>query len=73
MTRYAKPLTPTEMAALDDAEIDFSDQSELDASFWAKARVVMPEDLDARPIGVRSPDVLVAVGIAQDDGQKPSH
>ena len=70
MTRYAKPLTPTEMAALDDAEIDFSDQSELDASFWAKARVVMPEDLDARPIGVRPAGARAGGGVAGESWAK---
>ena len=53
MTRHPQPLSPAEMAARDDAEIDFSDQPELGTSFRAKARVVMPEDLDACPIGVR--------------------
>lgn len=44
MARYKKPLTPDELKALDDKDIDFSDQPELDESLWDKARVVMPED-----------------------------
>ena len=60
MTRYAKPLSPAEMAALDDAEIDFSDQPELDASFWAKARVVMPEDRDLTQITAKFDREVIA-------------
>ncbi|MEO9778947.1 MAG: BrnA antitoxin family protein [Sedimentitalea sp.] len=44
MVQYQKPLSADELKALDDKDIDFSDQPELDESFWANARVVMPED-----------------------------
>lgn len=44
MARSKKPLSVDELKALDDKDIDFSDQPELDESFWAKARVVMPEE-----------------------------
>lgn len=44
MARYSKPLSVEALKALGDKEIDFSDQPELDESFWAKARVVMPDE-----------------------------
>ena len=67
MTRHPQPLSPAEMAARDDAEIDFSDQPELGTSFRAKARVVMPEDLDACPIGVRPAGARAGGGVAGVD------
>ena len=44
MAQYKKPLKPEQLADLDDKEIDFSDLPETDAAFWAKAKVVIPED-----------------------------
>ena len=46
MAQYKKPLKPEQLAELDDKDINFSDLPETDASFWAKAKVVMPEDRD---------------------------
>lgn len=43
MRRYDKPLTPRQIAAVKDAEIDFSDIPELDASFWKQATLVRPD------------------------------
>lgn len=40
--RYDRPLTPEELAARPDSEIDFSDIPELDEEFWANAKVVPP-------------------------------
>ena len=40
--RYEKPLTPEEIAKLSDNEIDTSDIPELDAEFWAKAKLSPP-------------------------------
>lgn len=40
---YDKPLTMEELAQRPDSDIDFSDQPELDADFWERAKVVMPE------------------------------
>jgi len=42
--RYDKELTIDELAKLPDSAIDTSDIAELDADFWKKAQVVMPED-----------------------------
>jgi len=40
--RYDKPLTIEELAALPDDQIDTSDIPELDADFWARAKVTPP-------------------------------
>lgn len=40
--RYKKPLTPEELANLPDSEIDCSDIPELDAGFWANAKITPP-------------------------------
>ena len=40
--QYDKPLSPEELAALPDTEVDTSDISPLDQAFWNNARVVMP-------------------------------
>lgn len=40
--RYDKPLTPAEVAALSDKEIDYSDIPRLGKGFWENARVVWP-------------------------------
>ena len=43
MARYAKALTPAEIAAVKDEEIDFSDIAELDESFWREAELIEPD------------------------------
>ncbi|MYF09139.1 MAG: BrnA antitoxin family protein [Rhodospirillaceae bacterium] len=43
MSRYKRPLTPDEIASVDDREIDFSDIPELDAAFWREAELVRPD------------------------------
>ena len=40
--RYEKPLTPKELAARPDSEIDYSDIPELDDRFWENAKVTPP-------------------------------
>lgn len=37
--RHDKPLTPAQIAALEDEEIDFSDIPPLDEEFWKNARL----------------------------------
>lgn len=46
MTRYSRALSAEALKDMEDKDIDFSDQPERDQVFWAKARVVMPEDRD---------------------------
>ena len=41
--RYSEPMTPEEIAALKDEDIDFSDIQPLDETFWKNARVVWPD------------------------------
>lgn len=41
--RYAQPLSAIEVAKLSDADIDFSDITELDDAFWARAQLVEPD------------------------------
>ncbi len=44
MSKYRKALTPKEIAALDDKDIDFSDIPELDREFWKTAKLVEPDN-----------------------------
>ena len=43
MIRYPKALTPAEIAAVKDEDIDFSDIAEFDESFWRDAELVEPD------------------------------
>ena len=43
MSRHKKALDPTEIAAIEDAAIDFGDIPELDEAFRQEARLVEPE------------------------------
>ena len=43
MNRYDSPLTPEQIAAIKDEDIDFSDVPELDKTFWRQARLVEPD------------------------------
>lgn len=43
MNRYDKPLTPAQIAATKDKDIDFSDIPELDEAFWREAKLVKPD------------------------------
>ena len=43
MTRYDKPLTLEQIAAVKDEDIDFSDVPELDDGFWREAKLVEPD------------------------------
>ena len=43
MSGYDKPLTPRQIAATKDENIDFSDIPELDETFWQWAELVEPE------------------------------
>ncbi len=43
MTRYDKPLTLEQIAAVKDEDIDFSDVPELDDGLWREAKLVEPD------------------------------
>lgn len=46
MAKYSKPLTPKQIAELDDEDIDFSDIPELDKSFWEEAELVIVDSTE---------------------------
>jgi len=43
MSRRKRTLEPAEIAAVDDAAIDFGDIPELDDAFWREAELVEPD------------------------------
>ena len=43
MREHDKPLTPRQIAAAQDQDIDFSDIPELDDEFWRNAELVEPD------------------------------
>ena len=43
MWRSSRPLTPEQIAGVDDENIDFSDIPELDEDFWKGAKIVEPD------------------------------
>lgn len=43
MTKYDRPLSPSEIKAIRDEDIDFSDIPELDETFWQNAELVKPD------------------------------
>ncbi len=51
MSKYKKPLTPKEIAKVEDSDIDFSDIPELDADFWNNAEIVQPDT--TQPVTLR--------------------
>ena len=43
MTEHHRPLTPQQIRAVKDENIDFSDIPELDEQFWSNASLVEPD------------------------------
>lgn len=43
MSEYDSPLTPAQIAATKDENIDFSEIPELDENFWRRAELVEPD------------------------------
>ena len=43
MRKHNKPLTPRQIEAVKDQDIDFSDIPELDDKFWRNAELVEPD------------------------------
>jgi uncharacterized protein (DUF4415 family) len=54
MKRYARPMMPDEIAAVPDAEIDFSDVPELDEAFWTNAKLVEPDRTQSVTLRVKT-------------------
>ena len=44
--QHDRPLTPEQIAAVRDEDIDFSDIPELDEEFWERAEIVEPDRTD---------------------------
>jgi uncharacterized protein (DUF4415 family) len=55
--KYEKPLTPEELAARPDSEIDYSDIPKLDKAFWEGAAVVPPKTREQ--ISLRVPKTVL--------------
>ena len=51
MSKYKKPMTPEEIAQIEDSDIDFSDIPELDADFWNNAEIIQPDT--TQPVTLR--------------------
>ena len=51
MSKDKKPLTPQEIAQVEDSDIDFSDIPELDTDFWNNAEIVQPDT--TQPVTLR--------------------
>ena len=43
MSEYGRPLTPAQIAATKDENIDFSEIPELDETFWRQAELIEPD------------------------------
>lgn len=56
--KYEKPLTPDELAARPDSEIDYSDIPKLDESFWKNAEVRPP--VTKPNVSLRLPKEVIA-------------
>lgn len=70
MARYKQPLTPEQLAALRDSDIDFSDIPELGEEFWEEAMRVAPgdalKDLLKRAMQSKHPESFAAGYMARD-------
>lgn len=55
MSTHKTALNATEIAAVADAEIDFSDIPELDETFWREAHVVEPDRNEQITLRVKRP------------------
>ena len=53
MSGYDRPLTPEQIAARKDEEIDFSDIPELDEAFWKRAKLSEPDHTEQITLRVK--------------------
>ena len=53
MRKHDKPLTPRQIAAARDQDIDFSDIPELDDDFWRNAELVEPDRTEQVTLSVK--------------------
>ncbi len=67
MPRYDRPMTVEEMKAARDEDLDFGDIPEADATFWATAKVQVPEGAKT-PLNMRLDTDVVEWFRAQGKG-----
>lgn len=61
---YTRPLTPEELAARPDSDIDYSDIPELGPDFWENAKVTPPR---TKPVvSLRLPEDVIAFYKSED-------
>jgi len=53
MSGYDKPLTPGQIEAVEDKNIDFSDIPELDETFWQRAELIGPDLIEQITLRVK--------------------
>lgn len=53
MTTFENPISPDQIRALKDEDIDFSEIPELDESFWREARLVEPDRTEQISLRIR--------------------
>ena len=53
MNGYDRPLTPAQIAAVKDENIDFSDIPELDETFWKQAKLIKPDHTEQITLRVK--------------------
>jgi uncharacterized protein (DUF4415 family) len=63
---YTKPMTPAEIAATPDRDIDLADIPELDDSFWQNAKLVEPDR--TQPVTLRIKKSVLDAYKAQGKG-----
>ena len=68
MSTHKRALDPTEIAAVEDAAIDFTDIPELDETFWREARLVEPDRTEQITLRVKR-SVLEHFRASFDGGQ----
>jgi uncharacterized protein (DUF4415 family) len=64
--RYAKPMTPADIAVTPDHDIDFSDTPELDETFWQNAQLIDPDR--TQPVTLRIKKSVLDAYKAQGKG-----
>jgi uncharacterized protein (DUF4415 family) len=64
--RYAKPMTPADIAATPDHHINFSEIPELDETFWRNARLIEPDR--TQPVTLRIKKSVLDAYKAQGKG-----
>ncbi len=62
MRKHEKPLTPMQIAAVKDNDVDLSDFPELDDDFWRNAELVEPDRTEQATVRVKRSVLAKKVG-----------